>query len=280
MKADLFSFAALQAAILGIVQGLAEFLPISSSAHLVLVRYALGWSDFLGGPAVEKAFDVMLHAGTLLALVWYFFPDLKSFLAAFFNNTRTPENREKRKLVALLIISTIPGGLFGVLFEKAAEEKFSQPIPIAIFMASLGLVLLLAELFSSHARTLEKISWLDAIIIGIGQAFALLPGVSRSGITMTAGLFLGFKREDCARYSFLISIPLIAGAVLWEGHKLIKMHLLGADLVPISTGLFTSAVVGYLCIRYFLRYLSRGSFYPFVIYRLLLGAATFFLVSR
>lgn len=256
---------AFQAAILGIVQGLAEFLPISSSAHLVLVRWIFGWSEFVGGPAVEKAFDVMLHAGTFVAVVWYFWADLKEFFSGKHN-----------KLVFLLILSTIPGALFGVLFEKAAEEKFSAPYPIAIFMILLGIILLLAEWLANHRKNLEQLTIVDSILIGIAQAFALFPGVSRSGITMTTALFLGVKRTDAARYSFLMSIPIIAGAIVWEGHKLVKMHLPMAALMPFFWGFLTSAIVGYVTIRVFLRYLSHGSFYPFVIYRIVVGAAILF----
>ncbi len=267
--AHLFSFAAFQAAVLGIVQGLAEFLPISSSAHLVLVRWWLGWSDFIGGPQVEKAFDVMLHAGTFVAVFIYFFADLKGFAKALFS---WDGDREKRRIAWMLVISTIPGALFGVFFEKAIEEKFSAPHPIAIFMLSLGVVLILAELLSRQNRTLEEMTMFDAVIIGIAQAFALLPGVSRSGITMTAALFLGSTRETAARYSFLMSIPIIAGAMVWEGHKVMKMHLPVATLLPFGWGFLTSAIVGYLAIGFLLRYLSKGSFYPFAVYRILLGA--------
>jgi len=256
---------AFQAAILGVVQGLAEFLPISSSAHLVLVRWIFGWSEFVGGPAVEKAFDVMLHAGTFIAVVWYFWGDIKGFLAG-----------KNSRLMGLLILSTIPGALFGMLFEKIVEEKLSSPFPIAIFMISLGVLLLMAEWLSQHKKSLDQLSWFDAVIIGIAQAFALFPGVSRSGITMTTALFLGVTRRDAARYSFLMSIPIIGGAILWEGHKLIKMHLPVATLIPFGWGFLTSAIVGYLTIRVLIKYLSYGSFYPFVIYRILLGSAILF----
>lgn len=264
----LFSFAGFQGALLGAVQGLAEFLPISSSAHLVLVRWILGWSEFVGGPVVEKAFDVILHAGTFVAVVWYFWNDLKVFFLSF---TKTHYNRLNQKLVAMLIVSTIPGALFGVLFEHATESYFSTPKYIAIFLLSLGVILWIAEATSGLNRDLEEMTWKDAILIGLAQAFAIFPGFSRSGITITAALFLGIKRGSAARYSFLMSIPIIGGAVLWEGRKLMKMHLPLGTLLPFGWGLLTSAIVGYLCIRFFLRYLSNGKLYPFSIYRIIVG---------
>lgn len=273
----IFSHAAFQAAVLGVVQGLAEFLPISSSAHLVLVRWLLGWSEFLGGPAVEKAFDVMLHAGTFVAVVSYFWEDIKGFTQSLFSSKGDPH---KKKLLGYLVISTIPGGLFGVLFEKAAEEKFSQPLPIALFLLSLGIVLLFAERFSRQQRHLNDVGLTDAILIGITQAFALLPGVSRSGITISTSLFLGLTREAAARYSFLMSIPIIGGAVLWETTKLIKMHLSLAALFPFVWGFAASAIVGYLCIRFFLRYLTHGTFYGFALYRIVVAIAVIAALKR
>lgn len=267
MKA-VFTFVALQAAVLGLVQGLSEFLPISSSGHLVLVRWVLGWEDFLGSPAAEKAFDVMLHAGTFTAVVWYFWEDLKRFVRAFLTREGSPETR---KLVGMLLVSTVPGGILGVLFEKSFEEKFSSPLPIAVCLIGLGILLALAERFSNPRRGLEAMGWLDAILLGMAQALALFPGVSRSGVTMTTALFLGIGRESAARYSFLMSLPLIGGAVLWEGRKLLRLGISSPVLLSVGWGFLASAVAGYLTIRYFLRYLSRGSFYPFAAYRVVLG---------
>lgn len=264
----LFSFLGFQGAVLGIVQGLSEFLPISSSAHLVLVRWMLGWSEFVGGPSAEKVFDVILHAGTLLALVWYFFEDLNGFGRAVFHKHGDPL---KRKLVWMLLIGTVPGALFGVLFEKAAEERFSQPGSIAIFLFIMGVVLYLTDRFSQKRRTLQELSGWHALLIGMAQAFAVLPGISRSGVTMTSALLLGYTREDSARYSFLMSIPIIAGACLWGGHKLLGMHLSFHSILPFGWGFVMSTVVGYLCIRYFLRYLYTGNLAPFAVYRMILG---------
>ncbi|MBE3587123.1 MAG: undecaprenyl-diphosphate phosphatase [Thermoanaerobacteraceae bacterium] len=246
-----------QAAILGLVQGLGEFLPISSSAHLVLVPWLMGWR-YEG-----LTFDVALHMGTLVAVVAYFWRDWLILLHDGLLRRRTAEGR----LFWYLVIATIPGALFGYLFEAQAETTFREPLLIGAMLMVMGIILYLADTRCLAGKDLEQVGLGESLWIGISQALAIIPGVSRSGITMAAGRIAGLDRETAARFSFLMSTPIILGAGVMQLPKLTP-----ADLnLPFITGVVVSAIVGFLSIGFLLRYLTRRSFGLFVWYRLILG---------
>jgi len=253
----------LQAIVLGIVQGLTEFLPVSSSAHLALIPWAFGWQD----PGL--AFDVSLHFGTLLAVLWFFSDEwirlIRSALSIV--TTRRLDTPEKRR-VLYLIIATIPGGIAGLLLEHYAENYFRSPTLIAVVLIVLGLLLWLADKVAPQVRNMDDMTWGQALALGIAQCFALVPGVSRSGSTITAGRALGFNRESAAVFSFLMSMPITAGAALKEVPKALHQHGLSAELL---VGVLASALSGWLAISVLLRYVSRHSYGVFAAYRVLLG---------
>ncbi len=274
----------LQSIILGILQGLTEFIPISSSAHLVIVPWLFGWTD----PALTSLpFDVALHLGTLVAVLWFFAADwvrlLKAGIASL--RERTIGADPDRRLAWLLVIGVIPGGIAGVLFESKIDEWFHTPntpirpaamIVMAVIIALLGLALFIAERVARHVRGMQTLSLKDALIVGLAQALAVFPGVSRSGGTITAGLALGLEREAAARFSFLLGAPLIAGIglkSLWETYQSFHAGLLSMnELILFPIGFVVAAISGYLCIKYFLRFLQRNSTNIFVYYRWALAA--------
>lgn len=250
-----------QAFILGLVQGLGEFLPISSSAHLIIAPWLFGWRD----PGL--GFDVALHWGTLLAVVVYFRNDIrllaKGFIHSLLPSTRDIQNNIYQKLSWLLLIASVPAAIIGKLLEQAAEKELRSPLLVAVTMVIFGTVLLVVDHMGKKVKNLDKISKLDAFIIGCSQALALIPGVSRSGSTMTAGLALGFKRADAARFSFLMSIPITFGAGLLK----VKDFSVGVSSSELVVGFLTAAIVGFLSIKYLLKYLSNHDFKIFVWYR-------------
>lgn len=254
-----------QALVMGIIQGLGEFLPISSSAHLVLAPWAFGWSD----PGLS--FDVALHMGTLFAVVAFFWRDwLELINEAVIKRRRT----QKASLFWYLVIATIPGGLAGYILEEQAETVFRNPLLIAIMLIIMGLILYLVDRRALKRKNMNGISLSDSLLIGLSQAFAIIPGVSRSGVTMTAGRALGLTRETAARFSFLLSTPIIFGA----GVMKLKDIAPGDINIAFITGVASSAVVGFLSIGFLLRYLSERSFALFVWYRFLIGLAVIALV--
>lgn len=270
----------LQAIVLGIVQGLTEFIPISSSAHLIIVPWLFGWPD----PGL--AFDVALHLGTLLALLLFFASDWVRLIRAGILSIveRKIGEDSDRRLAWLLVIGCIPGGIVGVLAESKIEALFHQPngvhnsgamIVMAVIIALLGAVLFIAERIAKHVRELERISLKDGIVIGLAQALAIFPGVSRSGSTITAGLFMGLTREAAARFSFLLSAPIIAGAgaksMLEVAGALKSGAMASSELVYFAIGFIVAAISGYLCIRFLLQYLQKNSADIFVYYRWLLA---------
>lgn len=272
----------LQAAFLGIVQGLTEFLPISSSGHLILLRKLLGW-ELLASEHLNKVFDVALHAGTFLALLGYFWPDIMQFARAFIVSLRHGiAGLPERRIAWLIVIGTIPAAIAGVLGEKAIEEKLGTPALIAAQLVVFAVILGAADWWGRKARRLDAVGLIDGLSIGVAQALALSPGVSRSGVTITTGLFLGLTRETAARFSFLLSIPIVGGTA---AYSLLRV-LAHPETVPpgsgvmFAAGLVTAAVSGYFCIRYFLRYLQTRSLVPFVVYRIALGAALLALLVR
>ncbi len=269
----------IQAIILGVIQGLTEFIPISSSAHLIIVPWLFGWND----PVLDSLpFDVSLHLGTLLAVLAFFAVDwvwlIRGVVASLAE--RKIGNATDRRLGWLLIIGTIPGGIAGVLGESKIEELFHQPgtepkptamIVMAVIIASLGLALWIAERVARHVRAMDDLNLKDSILIGLAQAFAIFPGVSRSGSTITAGLALGLKRPDAARFSFLLSAPIIAGAGLKSLLDVYRDLKAGAitqpELILFPVGFLAAAISGYFCIKYLMRFLQRNSTDIFVYYR-------------
>jgi len=247
----------LQAVILGVVQGLGEFLPISSSAHLVLVPWLMGW------PYAGLTFDVALHVGTLLAIVVFFWRDWLALISEGLRARRTLEGR----LFWLLLLGTVPGGTVGYLLEDQAETVFRHPLLIGIMLMVMGIFLYLADTRSISVKKLEQIGLKESLFIGISQALAIIPGVSRSGITMTMGRLMGLTRETSARFSFLLATPIIAGA----GMKKLSEISPGDINTPFIAGVAVSAVVGFWAIKFLLKYLARHTYTLFVWYRFLLG---------
>jgi len=254
-----------QAIILGLVQGLGEFLPISSSGHLIIFPWLFNFPD----PGLS--FDVALHLGTLIAIVSFFWKDFLDILKmAFQNGNRKSEigNRKYGKnTLWLLVIATIPGALFGLLLEKQAETIFRNPLLIAGTLTMAGLVLYLADKYAQHKRDINNITKKDAIIIGLSQAFAIIPGISRAGATITSGLFLGLGRESAARFSFLLSAPIIFGATVIKFPDFVQS---GVGLIEII-GIITAALSGYLAIAWLLKFVEKVSYKVFFWYRLILA---------
>jgi undecaprenyl-diphosphatase len=261
------------AVVLAIVQGLTEFLPISSSAHLWFFPWALHWPD--GG----LPFDVALHVGTLLAVVLYF---LGTWIALVLNGfgihypaaASAEEVQTNRRLFWLLVIGTIPGAIVGALFEKFIEETWRNPGPIAAAMIGVAVLMMVAEASGGFKRVLKFVNLGDAVVVGCAQALALFPGVSRSGITIVAGLFRKMTRETAAKFSFLLSTPLIAGAAVKEVPQLLRLHRSGGVDLSTSTlltAIVVSAVVGYAVIGFLLRYLQTRTLKIFIVYRLAFG---------
>jgi undecaprenyl-diphosphatase len=254
-----------QALVLGIVQGLAEFLPISSSAHLALAPWVFGWRD----PGL--AFDVALHVGTLVAVLWYFNQEWRTLAAALVRivRTRRTDTDEERRVV-YLVIATIPGALAGLALEEHAESTFRDPTLIAIALMVMGVILWLVDRTAANVRSLSSMRWLDAVLIGVGQMFAIIPGVSRSGSTITTGRALKFSREAAAVFSFLMSAPITFAATVLKVPDAVRETGVSAALI---VGVLASAVSGWLAITVLLKLVARRGYGIFAAYRLLLGAA-------
>ncbi|MBP9748778.1 undecaprenyl-diphosphate phosphatase [Patescibacteria group bacterium] len=247
-----------QAIVLGVVQGAAEFLPISSSAHLILAPWFFGWED----PGLT--IDVALHIGTLVALLLFFWRDWLDIIRTGFGGIGTAP----RNLLWYIAIASIPGAVVGALLEKAAEGTFRTPLLIAATLTIGGLLLLWADQNKRTTRMTDTFSFRDALLIGCAQACAIIPGISRSGSTITAARALGFGRDAAARLSFLLAAPITGGAVVFS-----LRHLSRADVtLPFFVGIFVSALVGMLAIRFLLRYVARADYRPFVWYRIALAA--------
>ncbi len=269
----------IQAAIIGLVQGLTEFIPISSSAHLIFLPRVLGWND----PFINSnAFDVMLHMGTLVALLIYFWNDLVGLLVAWLASIRDRSiaGDPRRRLAWLLLISMIPGAILGALGEKFFDTFFREHslLFIAALLAIGAGLLWLGERRGTRTREMEDLRVNDAAAIGVAQAFALFPGISRSGITIAGGLFLGMTREAAARFSFLMATPIIAGAGVWKGRELLSTGLAGADVAPLIAGFAAALVSGLVAITFLLAYLRRRSTALFIGYRFAAAAVLVVLV--
>jgi undecaprenyl-diphosphatase len=258
-----------EAAVLGIIQGLTEFLPVSSSAHLSLTPWILGWEE----PGL--AFDVALHIGTLAAVLWYFRKDWIALTQAAVRivSTRRIDTEDSRRL-RLLVIGTIPGAAIGYLLQKQAETVFRTPALTATTLIVMGIILWLVDSRSRSDRHLTDMSVRDAVLIGLAQAAAIVPGVSRSGATMTAGRALGYDRGGAATFSFLMSMPITAAAAALKAPEALN----APDLTPVIVGMIAAAVSGWVAIAVLLRFVRRSSFGIFAAYRVALGFAVLALI--
>ena len=254
----------LQTFILAVVQGFTEFLPISSSGHLILVPALLGWPD------QGLAFDVAVHVGSLLAVMLYFRREIVLLVRDWVGSLCGRPTTAYSRLAWAIGLSMIFVGIAGFYGEEIINQWLRQPIPIALATIGFGLLLWWADYYGKRERSIEEIRWRDVVVIGIAQAIALIPGTSRSGITMTAGLIVGLTREAAARFSFLMGIPVILLAGLWKGRSLASGEV-DVDWGILITAIVVSAVVAFICIHWFLGFLRRFSLLPFVIYRCLLG---------
>ena len=256
-----------QVALLALMQGITEFLPISSSAHLILPKEILGWPD------QGLAFDVAVHVGSLAAVVIYFRDDIRRLIVAWFAGLGGNSSADSR-LAWYVIWGTVPAGLAGLLFNDFIEAHLRSTVVIMMTTLVFGLLLGVGDKFGARQKSLAELTLGMVLLIGVAQALALIPGTSRSGITITAALALGFRREDAARFSFLLSIPVILGAGLLKTKDLLESTV-PVDWGHMALGVVVSAVTAYLTIMLFLRLLDWVGMLPFMLYRLLLGAVLF-----
>lgn len=262
----------IHAIVLGLTQGLAEFLPISSSGHLIVVPWLLGWDDFAGDEGLKKSFDVALHIGTLFAVIAYFRGELVGYVRdglAVLRTRQRPTTQEGR-LAWLLVLSAVPAAIVGALGDSFIDAELGRIPLIAVLLIVFGVLLLIADRLKG-SRNLDSYSMRDALFIGAGQVCALSPGVSRSGSTMTVGRLLGFSRDAAARASFLMALPVTTGAVLYKSAKQLSDGVPSSLWPPLIVGIITSAISGWLAVWGTLRLVRTRSFTPFVIYRVALG---------
>lgn len=250
--------------VLALVQGLTEFLPISSSAHLILVPVLSDWPD------QGLAFDVAVHVGTLSAVIWYFRSEVTRMTRDWFSSCRQQHQVGESRLAWAVIWGTVPVAVAGLLLHDLVDTVLRSPLVIAWATIGFGLLLWVADRLGQRQRDEHHLTWRDVVVVGLAQALALIPGTSRSGITMTAGLFMGLTREAAARFSFLLSIPIILMAGGYKGLQLVK-ETATVDWLAMIIGVTLSALTAYLCIHVFLKLLERIGMLPFVLYRLLLG---------
>ncbi|HYM05472.1 MAG TPA: undecaprenyl-diphosphatase UppP [Terriglobales bacterium] len=257
-----------QVVVLAIIQGITEFLPVSSTAHLALAPWLLGWHD----PGLT--FDIALHLGTLVAVVVYFFRDWLEIIARGFGIPygNDPTLSENPRLLWLLAIGSIPAGIAGLLFEKQAETNWRSPFVIGAMMAAVGVLMWISERAGTRAKGMQKVTFADSAVIGSAQALAVVPGTSRSGVTITAGLFRNLDRVTSARFSFLLATPVIAGAAAKAFYDLMKHGGIPADMrTPFALGIVVSGLSGLAVIAFFLRFLQRHTLYFFIYYRIVFG---------
>jgi undecaprenyl-diphosphatase len=260
-----------QAIILGLTQGITEFAPVSSSGHLILVPWLFHWA-IINNEHLNKTFDVALHMGTFVGAVAYFRHDLYIYIKAWFRSVaKRSVTTQDERIAWFIIIGTIPGALAGAAFESVIEDKLGQPWLIAAMLAVFALVLLAVDQRFSRDRTIEDLTLKDTLFIGFAQAIALQPGVSRSGVTITAARARGLEREDSARFSFLLALPIIGGAGALKSLEVAKNGLPPGFAAPFFWGTVASAISGFAVIWFLLSYLRTKSFSPFVIYRIALA---------
>ncbi|MDI6784782.1 MAG: undecaprenyl-diphosphatase UppP [bacterium] len=252
-----------QAIILGLVQGLTEFLPVSSSAHLVLVPYFMHWGE------PDIIFDVGVHLGTLVAVLGFFWREVIKLLTAFIKSliNRNINFNSDSRLAWIILVATIPAGLFGYLFESQFESLFGKPYIVGWFLLVTAILLMTSEYVNKRfIMPVQEVTFIRGLLIGFAQAIAIAPGISRSGSTIAVGLFTGLNRETAARFSFLLSIPIILGAGLVQLKELIHLQVTNAYLTILLVGFISAAVSGYFAIKYFLRYVQKNSLNIFAYY--------------
>jgi undecaprenyl-diphosphatase len=259
----------LQAIVLGIVQGLTEFLPVSSSGHLLLGQYFLGMDQDRFG----LTFDAAIHTGTVAAVISYFWRDLLRMAGAFLRSLRGPNFEERdQRMAYLILVATVPAGIVGLLFQGFFENEVRSPWLVAFNLVLVGALFIVGEVVGRQTRTSDKLGFKEAVGIGLAQTVALFPGVSRSGATITLGLFLGLRRDEAARFSFLMSVPITAAAALLSLGDAFGSGVDAGDALLFVVGSVTSGVVGYLAIRFLLAYLAGHSLRVFAYYRFALAA--------
>jgi undecaprenyl-diphosphatase len=255
------------AIVLGITQGLSEYLPISSSGHLVLIPWLFGWNDFAGNQSLEKSFDVALHLGTLVGAITYFRSDIRRLVRAAILDPKRKDGR----LAWLIALSAVPAAVTGALFADSIESHTDQIGLIAVMLIVGALALAWAD-GALGKRTIDEVSTSDAVIVGVAQALALQPGVSRSGVTMTAGRFVGLGRDAAARFAFLMSLPITSGALIFKWFDVQGEGGVPQDMhTAFIIGIVTSGITGYIAVWGTLKLVRSHSFAPFVLYRILLG---------
>ena len=254
----------IQSLILGIIQGLTELLPISSSAHLSIIPWMFGWTNSAQFVADFEAFDVALHFGTLLAIVAFFFKDWIALIKGGYKQVVKKEKSFEGKMFWYIVFATIPGGIIGFILDKFVGDKLEDPIIIALALIVMGIVLYVVDKKSKSNIKYEKMTLKQTFLIGLSQCLAFIPGVSRSGITMTTGRLMGIERESVAKYSFLLSTPIVFAATVLK----FKDFVFG---IPFFVGVFASFLVGVFVIKFLLEYLKKGSFKVFAIYRVIFG---------
>lgn len=265
----------LHAVVLGIVQGLAEYLPVSSSGHLILVPWLLGWDDFAGDESLKKAFDVALHLGTLVGAVAYFRSDICRLARAAIVGPQ----RQDGRLAWLIVLSALPAAVVGALLADTIEQNTGQVWLVAVMLIVGALALAWADGVLGR-RTMDEVSIRDAAVMGVGQALALQPGVSRSGVTMTLGRYLGLGRDAAVRFAFMMSLPITAGALVYKAVDVNAEGGIPADMrAAFCWGIVSSAVTGYIAVWGILKLVRTRSFASFVLYRLVLGLAVLALVA-
>ncbi len=267
----------LQAIILGLVQGITEFLPISSSGHLVLTPFFLGWDI---PPKEAFLFDVLSQVATLIAVITFFWTDLVTILKATWQGViqRNPFADRYARMGWLLVLASVPAGVSGLLFKDRFEQSFSDPAAAAGFLLVTALFLVIAERFGKQSRNLDRLTWKDALWIGLFQTIALFPGVSRSGATITGGMTRGLDRSSAARFSFLLAVPIMLGAGLSASLDLIQIPNLSTALPPMLLGFLTAAITGYATIRWLLSFLTRRPVTVFAVYCVILSGITLLLI--
>lgn len=262
---------------LGAMQGITEFLPISSSAHLILARDVFGWS--FGDERANLLFDVVLHVGTMLAVVLFFRSDLLRIFGALLSGSE--ERRLDRRIAWYILLGTIPAAFAGVLFEEPIEQFFRQRVDVIIgLLAGVGVLMWIADRWGTKLRDMARVTLWDALLMGVAQASALMPGVSRSGATITVGLALGLRREDAARFSFLLSTPAIVGAALWTLKDLGKIQMVEGAVPLLVAGFLASLAFGMASIGFLLSFLQRRTVLAFTVYRILIAAWLYFALVR
>lgn len=262
-----------QAVILGIVQGITELLPISSSAHLNIIPWIFGWLSQPGFVEAFEGFDVALHFGTLLAIVIVFFKDWIQLIKGGFCYVVKKEKSVQGRMFWYIVLATIPGGIIGFLLDHFCEDFLTRPLIIAIALIVMGIVLYIVDKNAKNKTKYEEMTLKQTFLIGLSQCLAFIPGVSRSGITMTAGRMMGVKREATAKYSFMLSAPIVLAATIFKLGDFIEYFAVAnlTGIIAFILGVLFSFVVGILVIKFLLEYLKKGSFKIFAIYRIIVG---------